>query len=747
MGESDYSRSCWQRINRRLIGQAVLCTLLCLGVAPVWGEPASEWIFETPGKVEVFAPQSGHTWSQFDGVQGVRLAGFPAAFQALDLPVTAAEGQCYRFEAELAYRVIKHGPDEVIEPLSKVAKYVGLRFARRDAADKGLLFFTLPDNDIFLLDDDRDGNRLTHLWDVRPTPDAAGWSHLTLGVEMQRGDAGHLPAILMFKDGLLQGEHLLPVNQFDSAGPHGCSVVVSGAVELIVKRVRFQTVQAEAYPFYPARGEMPTAAEPLPRSTEPSDTVYMLSIASQPYEEALMGVVLQGLVNRTRPRLMTDFHGYESQSPQTPDWGRLAEASGRKLIRGQALDALVERFADEVKGVALYDLAWATDPAMKPALNTVITLCGLDGLLPMTPQQYARIGKSLKMPVAFDARGQWADGRASLAWAVENLLPRCSRRGIVHNQVHQPNLACLDYAVANQMFVFMSAVGDGDRAELQAYERILSHTAPCTPIMGMSYLMRMGGRPVNYFSEGVIFDLAAEMGKYFLYTMSSGNLSYHSGMEIAPRQKPVEKLVYDPGKIYLLFFASDGDNNSWSMNLRLNIDGHPSRGRYPIAWSLAPTMGYLCPDVVQYYYDHAPGGERYIASGGGIGVLPYTQALERFAVRLEPEAREAARGHLLELSEAAFVRGDLKVLNPFAINRKDLTRMAEGMPSLRLILPGYNKPQNDRPLEDRIFKLGGTWVARFWGAHPGGGDFNNPAQARVFAEGYLGQIREATEKG
>jgi hypothetical protein len=67
------------------------------------------------------------------------------------------------------------------------------------------------------------------------------------------------------------------------------------------------------------------------------------------------------------------------------------------------------------------------------ALSTVVTLCGVHRALALTdPIEAAH----LKLPVAFDTRGKWADSVAASQYAVIELLPACSRKALMLQAPH-----------------------------------------------------------------------------------------------------------------------------------------------------------------------------------------------------------------------------------------------------------------------------------------------------------------------
>jgi hypothetical protein len=81
-------------------------------------------------------------------------------------------------------------------------------------------------------------------------------------------------------------------------------------------------------------------------------------------------------------------------------------------------------------GAVLYNVSdWHSIP-------TVVTLCGIHRALPLASAEQA---SEFGLPVLFDSRGKWASSLAAFQFAVNSLLPNCSKKLIV--MIHPRDLA------------------------------------------------------------------------------------------------------------------------------------------------------------------------------------------------------------------------------------------------------------------------------------------------------------------
>lgn len=130
------------------------------------------------------------------------------------------------------------------------------------------------------------------------------------------------------------------------------------------------------------RGLCWPVGQALPVFATPADTLDAIEVQALSVDEQHTFVVLQGLVNRVRPRLLL----LDARTDEGRDTWRQTSTVGlgktATYTRENKYD-LLAKYASEVEGVVLYD------PNRSPHYrNLADTVAGLERLLPVTVQVY-----------------------------------------------------------------------------------------------------------------------------------------------------------------------------------------------------------------------------------------------------------------------------------------------------------------------------------------------------------------------
>jgi hypothetical protein len=139
----------------------------------------------------------------------------------------------------------------------------------------------------------------------------------------------------------------------------------------------------------------------------PSAPVVVFDARALDWEERCTAEALQGLINRTGPRLYLD----NGQSHDQRWLDIYAERQGLRYERMSGLRSLLERFGKETRGLVVYD------PLLDASRYVAITQAGVEGLIPVCPAVLT--GRSSTMALAGDWPGAdfAADDPAQLlAW-------------------------------------------------------------------------------------------------------------------------------------------------------------------------------------------------------------------------------------------------------------------------------------------------------------------------------------------
>lgn len=525
--------------------------------------------------------------------------------------------------------------------------------------------------------------------------------------------------ITYWVDGRFYGERLLDHKldpQLTGGGVTLCTLDTGASFDFI-RADRIEGARAVP-PLQVAESDAaaPATESVFPRSDPPAGRLDYVDATSMSPADQFTSVVLQGLANRAAPCVYTNYSTYE-MGDVGEDWSRLLTDRGHELVPVADVTELLERHRSVFRGAVIYDpRAWdnRNHPGLSHQINVAMMLCALSDAIPLTPEQYGEHGQGL--PVVLDTRGRWESAVDAYRWAWERLRPECTDRAVCHIEPQSYTLPLRDYLVRNRIFTFYASE-PADEVDYRFYLSILASTPPNTPIMGITSLGNRFGPPSAVFDEDCLFRTAAELGKFFLYTHSTANLSVHSGVRVdrlrqrrpAPRPEPRDK-------VYVAFLCSDGDNLTWAMNLRAKIFRNPDRAGVPKGWGIPAAMVELCPAVLKYYYENASENDYFFCEGSGFADH---YDLSRYGARLPEEARRPAADRFLDITERAMAEADLSVIRLFdgsyPVSRATVDRYAVALPSLLAVFTGYNGEPGGVTYEQASFVARGVPVFRTLG--------------------------------
>jgi GxGYxY sequence motif in domain of unknown function N-terminal/GxGYxYP putative glycoside hydrolase C-terminal domain len=419
------------------------------------------------------------------------------------------------------------------------------------------------------------------------------------------------------------------------------------------------------------------SSEILPRSQAPASDLDVVDVRSLPEDERLAILCLQGIVNRTRPKI------YCITIDQDLFW--LKRMQDRRWIKAShtlsGFSALYARYSHVIKGAVV------ADPALPATRNLATMLASVDDLIVCSK----RLQQLTHLPTKYDLTGRWKTSEQVYSWAFQNLWPRLNHQVIACS--HPNQLYLRDYLIANRIFIFwISGPIDGARPyanpdkEYALMENILAKMPVNIPVLSYPY----AGKDIGV-GEGPGVTLFAEFGKYLVGTTDTANLTVHSGIKIDRfKQKPSPPApVLDRTKKYITFLISDGDNIPVLTGFNFpDLWKDPLRGKWPTAWTISPAAAMLVPDVVDYYYSTSTSNDAWIAAVSGIG---YTYP-DSYGVRFrEPSKSSIYNGFLAQTAEY-MNRMDQHILWPMNVTGWNaFDRYATRIPGLEGLFPDYGR--------------------------------------------------------
>lgn len=416
--------------------------------------------------------------------------------------------------------------------------------------------------------------------------------------------------------------------------------------------------------------------EIFPRSVPPAAHLVVSDVTRQPPDMQLLLFSLQGLVNRSRPRL------YLLYNPTDRKWlGWMLHRGWIRSIEEAPAETLVRRFHTAFHGAVV------TDPDLPASKNVATMLAGVRTALVASPRMAAR----LRLPVVADLRGRWKTSVAAYAWAFDHLWPQLTHKVIACS--YPDHLALRDYLVANRVFIFwLSGPIDGAKpyadptAEARLMERLFARMPANIPVM--SYPWAGAGVGIG---EGPGVTLFAQFAKYLVGSVDLSNLTVHSGIRparLAQQPAPAPPAL-QRDRAYVAVVISDGDNLPvLATGNYPQLWAQPQRGHIPLGWTVSPSASMLIPDIVDYYYRTETADDMFLGAVSGIG---YTYP-DSYATRYRPEDRARVWDGFLDQTRSYMAKEDLTDLWVMGVSAdRLLASYALRIPQLDGLFPDYGR--------------------------------------------------------
>lgn len=417
--------------------------------------------------------------------------------------------------------------------------------------------------------------------------------------------------------------------------------------------------------------------ENFPQSKPPAANMTVIDLTRQTPDWQLCIFTLQGLVNRTQPRIYALFN------PTDEFWLQrmLQKHTIHSIRRVNSPQELIRLFRPVLKGIVI------TDSNLPASKNVATMLASVEDGIVVSP----RMAAQMNFPVIDDLRNRWTTSAAAYRWAFDHLWNRLNHHVIACS--YPGHLALRDYLVENKVFIFwVSGPIDGTKpyasptAEMRLMEELLAKMPVNIPVMSYPWASVDVG-----MGEGPGVSLFAEFGKYLVGSIDTSNLSVHSGIRAGQfRQRkmpPPPPLRNDV--VYVTPIMSDGDNLPV-----LTVNNFPSlwkntlRGSIPIGWSISPSAAVLIPDVVDYYYSTATADDQFLGAVSGVG---YTYP-DLYGNRYQKPDQGRVWDGFLNQTATYMNRMDLKDLWVMNVTRPELfSDYAEKIPNLQALFPDYGR--------------------------------------------------------
>ena len=341
----------------------------------------------------------------------------------------------------------------------------------------------------------------------------------------------------------------------------------------------------------------------LPLFLPPAPSVRSLdmSAAKLSDEERVMFCTLQGIINRTRPRILLYNHNEE---PQTT-WPS-AHSLKTVAIPTTTPYTLVKLFKEEIKGLVLYSNELSTHYS-----NLAVTIAGLDRLLPVTAAIRDKlVANGMDFPVVEDLTPLTMSTALQIyTYLYNNYWSRCNHRLLISERptipyVHDIGAAC------GSACVWLDPRTATERSLL---DKMLKDMTPGRDIV-------LGWYPEERSGVG-------EATKYGLSTVPADffeNTTVYTAVNNPVKIAPVPKRPKLENKVYATIYISDGDNIQYCQHAMAKIFEQSGRGKMAMNWTISPALADFSPMMLNYYYRKASTNDCFVSGPSGLGyAMPF----------------------------------------------------------------------------------------------------------------------------
>ncbi len=352
--------------------------------------------------------------------------------------------------------------------------------------------------------------------------------------------------------------------------------------------------------------------------------------------ESLSAVCLQGLVNRTAPRLLLRWNDHDDR------WFRWFEREYdlQRTIVGD-LTQLVALFRDDLAGLVLWD------PQQPHTRNLATLYAAFEQLLPVTAVQAEQL-RPIGLTVLEDLsqRFKGSSSAEMHRFAMDRWLEQCDRTYAAclavepaaspddgRNYLLKFQDVMRDAVVSRRMFCFDLTCNPQLPDEAAVRQELMRH------YRGAGYLL---GWHTTRESEAEHLSHAARHGLPVACSAYIPNLSFwqHLPPRMTRQPDPPPCPELDPDKVYLSFILSDGDA-LWCMHQgQGGLYDDAARGTVPVGWGVQTLLADLAPAMLSYYFETATPNDCFVASASGLG---YSYSEQMPPELLEAHAARSAR--------------------------------------------------------------------------------------------------------
>ena len=268
------------------------------------------------------------------------------------------------------------------------------------------------------------------------------------------------------------------------------------------------------------------------------------------------------------------------------------------------LDGMLIPFRSSIQGMIIYD------PNFVDSINIATTMASQYDCIVVSPGLAADLQQPFNLPVHTDLRNQhWSSRSQAYDWARQNLLAGVSSHAVAG--LNPTTIALRSFLVANRIFVYW--LDSTNAAEQSLMVQIYKAFAPEAVHLGW-FLDESSG--VKLTSKAALPVLATDLfSNLEVWTSVPNTGSIAQANPVGPAGS------IESSKVYVSFTMSDGDNLQYIQHRMLHLWQDPTRGSFPLGWTISPVLSQAAPAMAAYYAGTATAHDELIAGPSGAGYM------------------------------------------------------------------------------------------------------------------------------
>lgn len=406
----------------------------------------------------------------------------------------------------------------------------------------------------------------------------------------------------------------------------------------------------------------------------------VLPVSGLDFASRLTANCLQGLANRSGPRLFLDYGVYDDPGSRRTNSVQMSEENWfgkyREYLKNNDLDNLhdyqrhipmqvetlpgLEAALDKYRDCFYGLVVW--DPALPDSINLALMVAGLEDLLVISPTQLAWAESLGLGPVRQDLRSCFADRVSLYTWAFDNLFPQMKLGQVASFEPEWQRSEFTDYIVQNCLFVYsLSSCQKGGLRTLgqQLFlfliggpfwlRNLVFNLGLDRPLKWLAFRLQELGAPEVRLGNriqravqarpyptifgwhcqrddelGFMIQVSAN-GLRLAPSFLAGNYSFHNQLPGPPafhqRHLKEEEIPLEDDKVYLTFTSSDGDQLTLMNIAEVGNFRRLGRGQVPFNHEIQPLLAELAPALLNLLYQKLSPNDYLVAGPSGAGYI------------------------------------------------------------------------------------------------------------------------------